>query len=802
MKHNLITYILGIFLLFLNPVLSNEVFIESDNIKILEEGNIINAFKSKAIDPLEQIEIEGDETIYDKEKSKLTIINNVKFLDKKKNIYIEAEKLIYNKSTNIINSIGKTFIKIEDKHEMYSENVYYDRNLMEIYSKKETIIYDNKENVFNLEDFFKFDIIKEIISSDKTNIIDNENNSYNFEKVKINLKTNELAGKEVNVDFIDSFFGDENQDPRLKGKTTVSNDKKTQIHKAVFTTCNTENKKCPGWEIESDEFIHNKVKKTFEYKNAWLKIFGQKAFFTPYISHPDPSVKRQSGFLTPSYSLSENSSHWVNVPYFKVISEDKDATFNPRLYADDRFILQTEYRQAFENSNLTTDFSYNNDGDHTNTHFFYYLDGNSKDEKTEYTVKFQSVSNDEYLKIHDLVLTSPIIEDDSTLTSDFGFYHEFDDDTNLSAEFSRYEDLSKKDSDRFQYVFPNFNFTKNININERYNGNFKFISNGFQKNYDTNKYEVLLNNDFLFESNDLISSTGILTNYDFLIKSFNTYSENSSNYKDKNDHEVYGSLMLKSSYPLVKNNDNSSSYLTPILSARYSPNNTNDISGNSTTINYDNIMSFNRIGTNDMVEGGRSLAFGVEYEIRDNINDEALFGIHLANSITDKKNENLPSKSKLDQTRNDIVGKLFYKPNKYLDLNYNFSYDRDLDGSNQDSLNAALILDNFVTEFSYHSQNEMLGDNEIISNSTKYWFNSENNLKFKTTRNLQTDFTEYYNLVYSYETDCLIASLTFNKKFYRDQNLIPDETLIFQISFIPFIELKPETIALNKYTRN
>ena len=75
-----------------------------------------------------------------------------------------------------------------------------------------------------------------------------------FEKVKINLKTREIAGKEVKIDFINSFFGNSNNDPLLKGKSTTSDDDKTIIKKAVFSTCNTDNKNCRGWELQSDEF--------------------------------------------------------------------------------------------------------------------------------------------------------------------------------------------------------------------------------------------------------------------------------------------------------------------------------------------------------------------------------------------------------------------------------------------------------------------------------------------------------------------------------------------------------------------
>ena len=110
---------------------------------------------------------------------------------------------------------------------------------------------------------------------------------------------------------------------------------------------------------------------------------------------------------------------------------------------------------------------------------------------------------------------------------------------------------------------PNFTYTKNIIIPDNYNGNFKFVSSGFQKNYDTNRYESLLINDFLFESNNIISESGLLNNYDLLIKNFNSYTENSSSYTEKEDYEVFGSILLKTSFPLKKVNEYSQNYLKP-----------------------------------------------------------------------------------------------------------------------------------------------------------------------------------------------------------------------------------------------
>ena len=795
MKRKILLYIIFIFIIFQKNLLADEININSSKMKVTNEGNIITAINVKAEIPKKNIEIEGDKAIYDKKNSQLTIINNAKFTDKSKNIYLEGKKVIYNQVTDVVQTFGETYINIENNYDVYSSDLVYDRKSQTIYSYKETTIKDKKKNVFNLEDKFVFNIDSEIISSDKTNILDNNNNEYNFEMAKINLKNNEIVGKELKVNFIDSYFGNPKNDPILKGKGATSDENKTKIYKVAFTTCNTDNKKCPGWELQSEEFIHDKKKRVFEYKNSWLKIFDKKIFYFPFFSHPDPTVKRKSGFLTPIYGTSNNFGSWVNIPYFKVINDEKDLTFNPRIYADDKIILQSEYRQAFENSNLISDFSFNNDGKNTNTHLFAKINGDLSS-KTKFNFKYQDVTNDNYLKIHNLSNSSAIIENESLLTTQLDITKNIDENTNLDTSFTVFQDLSKKESDRFQYILPSFTYIKNLTIPDNYNGNFKFTSSGFQKNYDTNKYESLLINDFLFESKNIISGNGLLSNYDLLIKNFNSYTENSTSYNEKEDYEVFGSLLFKTSYPLKKSNEYSQNYLKPIFALRYSPNNTKNISDNDVRLDYNNIFSLNRIGTNEIVEGGRSISIGLEYEKR-NMQETKFFGLNVANSISDKKNHSLPTKSKLNEKRSDIVGNLFYSPNDILNFNYNFSYDKNFDGSNYDSISTTINMDNFITSFNFLSEDDNIGNNEVISNTTTYKFDSENSLHFKTSKDLKNDFTEYYNLIYTYETDCLIASAEYGKKFYRDGSLVPDKSLLFTIRFIPFAEIKPAAASLN-----
>ena len=778
-----------LFLILLSSNLKAEtIFFDSENIRVEEDGNMIFATRGKASIPSDNLIIEGDKFIYNKKFSELIVIDNVKYYDDEKKIYIESQKIIYNKINNTIFSINETYINNNDVYKIYSTNILYDRNFNKITSNKFTKITEKSGNSFLFNKGLLFELVTEIISSKEVNVVDQNSNNYFFENSRIKLKNNEIIGKEVLVQFEDSFFGNEKNDPVLKGKSVISNNEETKIYKTVFSTCSKEDKSCRGWEVQSQIFTHDKIKKLFEYEKSWLKVFDKKIFYIPYFNHPDPSVKRKSGFLTPFYKGSGNLGSSISTPYFYNLSNSRDLTFKPRIYLDNDFIFHTEYRESFENSNLKTDFSFNKNEDDTNSHIFLNLNG-KLDDNTNFDVKIENVNNDNYLKIHDIKSYTPIIESDSVLTSNFEIEKQIDSNTRFDSTIKIYEDLSKKNSDKYQYIFPNFNFEKNIDLDENYNGQFKFLSSGFQKVYDTNKYETLINNDFNFESYDSITSQGIVTNYSFLLKNFNTYSENSTIYENKNDHEIFGTFLFKSELPLKKKLKRGNNFIKPIAQIRFSPTNGKNISTTGSRLDYSSVFSPNRIGRTDMVEKGKSITLGLEFQ-KQNFSNEKILGFNLGNIFKDEKNHSLPNKSKLDQTRSDIVGDLFYKLEDKFELKYIFSYDRDMKYSNYDAVTAKLGMNKIVTTFDYITENHELGNSELISNNTEIKFTNEHSFKFDTTKDLKDDFTQFYKLAYKYETDCLSASFEYEKKFYSDGNLKPDESLFFLIRFIPFAELR------------
>ena len=101
------------------------------------------------------------------------------------------------------------------------------------------------------------------------------------------------------------------------------------------------------------------------------------------------------------------------------------------------------------------------------------------------------------------------------------------------------------------------------------------------------------------------------------------------------------------------------------------------------------------------------------------------------------------------------------------------------------SLNTSIIYKNLNTSFNFIEENGAIGDTNTIENKTSFKVNDENYLIFNTRRNRKIDLTEYYNLIYEYKNDCLIAGIKYNKSYYEDRDLKPSENLLFSITLTP-----------------
>ena len=103
---------------------------------------------------------------------------------------------------------------------------------------------------------------------------------------------------------------------------------------------------------------------------------------------------------------------------------------------------------------------------------------------------------------------------------------------------------------------------------------------------------------------------------------------------------------------------------------------------------------------------------------------------------------------------------------------------------------------NFVTQLDYLEEKDAVGSTSIIENTTKYIFDYHNSISFNTRRNRKLNLTEYYNLVYEYKNDCLVAGIKYKKNYYNDADIKPVEELFFSITIVPLGTFSPSKMAL------
>jgi LPS-assembly protein len=127
---------------------------------------------------------------------------------------------------------------------------------------------------------------------------------------------------------------------------------RTTIRRAVYSPCELcqdDPTQPPVWQIKAEEVVHDKDLQLVEYHDAVMEIDGIPVLYSPYFSHPDPSVKRASGFLPPEFGYGSQLGLHATLPYYWDIAPDKDLTLRPMLTTGAGGVLGGEYRERFAN---------------------------------------------------------------------------------------------------------------------------------------------------------------------------------------------------------------------------------------------------------------------------------------------------------------------------------------------------------------------------------------------------------------------------------------------------------------------
>ena len=781
---NKLKFLIPIFFLYISEVNTfafEDFRFESKSIEI-EKNNIIIAKDGVKATTSDGLEIFADRSKYNKKTKILELDTNVRILDKIQNFEIRSDKIIYNKFLEKIVSRTNTKIDINNSHIITGKNIIFFRSKSQIQSNEPSIIKDKFNNVIKLNGF-NYSIKNKTLKTNQMESIDKDSNIYKSNNAIIDLKSQKLAAKDIQIYFAEGELG---KNARLKGSSLMSENDISIIQNGIFTACKIRND-CPPWSLKSKEIKHDKTKKSINYKNSWLQFYDVPIFYFPKFFHPDPTVKRQSGFLTPSLLTSSTSGGSISIPYYKVISDNKDTTFTPRIYFNDDFSFQSEYRQVEKNTSHISDISLKKLDVSTKSHFFsntkHVLENNF--DFSEIELNLEKTSSDTYLKGDNIKSKTRDTNNQSLLNS----YLKFDgtsEDLNIFVEVAAFEDLTKeKDSDKFQYILPNFTISKLLNNNSDSKGRLNYEISGSSQKKNTNVSESFLINDLIYKSNFFFSKFGTISNYELEFKNSLKKGENSNKYKNETQSENFSSFIFNSSIPLKKNYKNYNGNLSPKINVRYSPNKSENLSDLDRKINITNIFSKNRLGLNDSLEGGKSITLGFDYDLETKENKDFL-EFSLGQIFRDTEDKRLPLTSKMQTKSSDIVGNFDFKPNDKFNINYDFSFDNNLETVNYTKIETQLSVNNFVTSFDFLEENDDIGSDSYLLSDIRYNFNEKNSVSYNTRRNRKTDLTEYYNLVYEYKNDCLIAGIEYNKEYYQDRDLKPSEQIFFSLTFTPF----------------
>jgi LPS-assembly protein len=157
--------------------------------------------------------------------------------------------------------------------------------------------------------------------------------------------------------FVDSLRIETPDDTRIAAaRADRSSGDFTVFQSGVYTACEPckdDPKKPPLWQVKATRIIHDTGEKMIYFENAHVEFFGTPVAYFPFLSTPDPTVKRKSGFLYPLTLYSSIYGAGIQIPYYWALAPDYDFTLTPRLMSRQGLLMKGEWRQRLDNGYYT-----------------------------------------------------------------------------------------------------------------------------------------------------------------------------------------------------------------------------------------------------------------------------------------------------------------------------------------------------------------------------------------------------------------------------------------------------------------
>ena len=161
--------------------------------------------------------------------------------------------------------------------------------------------------------------------------------------------------------FIDALRLVTKDDTRIVAETASREAGNITVFKNGWFTpckpCEEKPEKAPTWRIRATKIIHRKDEATITYRNAFFDLWGVPILYVPYFQSADPTVKRKSGFLMPTYGNSNVLGNTIAVPYYFALSDHYDFTFAPEWTEKAGVLFQGFWRQRLASGGYNIDLA-------------------------------------------------------------------------------------------------------------------------------------------------------------------------------------------------------------------------------------------------------------------------------------------------------------------------------------------------------------------------------------------------------------------------------------------------------------
>jgi LPS-assembly protein len=467
---------------------------------------------------------------------------------------------------------------------------------------------------------------------------------------------------------------------RMAGNSASRQDgNRTVVERGVFSPCNLcpENpKKAPIWQIRARQVVHDQADKEVRYKDATFEAFGVPIAYSPYFSHPDPTVKRQSGFLTPSVSRNNFFGVRTQLPYFWAIDDNSDMTLTTQVSSKQGLQLGGDYRQRVANGEYRLDGSITSvaDVDEPGNEVRYHLRGQGRFAVGDFTrpgFDIFRASDDTYTRRYN-------VPDGSVNTLVSRVYSEtFQDRDYFGATAMTFQGLRQDDDPgRSPYALPIMEYQA-LSGTDDWGGQFGFNGNLLSlfrtEGTDTRRVsgDLYWKRPYTAPLGDIYTLTASLRGDGYWVEDFLPAGSAATADERNFAGRVVPSVTMNWRMPFVRTDGAVQQVIEPIaevIVAPYGGNSRFIPNEDSQSFEFDetNLFARNRFSGLDRVDSGPRASYGIRY---------GAYGasggyseVFVGQSVRLHEDDTFATDSGLDRNLSDYVTRVVISPGPYLSL--------------------------------------------------------------------------------------------------------------------------------------